>query len=86
MPAPAADGGALVNRRAAPAERLGTGHGEREYSPITSVSFERASSRPDAVIEIRYDSSERLLASGVLPRPIEPRVPNPFPSFVPDPR
>lgn len=77
---------AVGTRRERAPERLGTGHGEREYSPIVSVNFERASSRPDAIIRIRYDSYERLLASGVVPRPMAETMPNPFPRFVPDPR
>jgi hypothetical protein len=67
-------------------ERLGTGHGEREYAPTTHTSFERASERPAEVVRLRYDSAERLLASGVI-RPRRPMPqPEPFPSFVPDPK
>jgi hypothetical protein len=67
-------------------KKLGTGHGEREYSPITSTAFERESSQPAEVIQVRYDSYANLLASGVIPRP-RPllRQPDAFPSFVPDP-
>jgi hypothetical protein len=66
--------------------KLGTGHGEREYSPTTQTAFERASSSPAEIVQIRYDSYQNLLASGVIsrPRPI-PRQPDAFPSFVPDP-
>ena len=69
-------------------ERLGTGHGEREYSPTTQVEFERASERPAEVVKLRYDSSENLIAAGVIPtiRPRPPIAPQPFPGFVPDPR
>jgi len=74
-------------KAAAPAERLGTGHGEREYFPTTQTSFERASERPAEIVRLRYDSLDNLLASGVIPRPQRPRVlPEPFPSFVPDPK
>ncbi len=67
-------------------ERLGTGHGEREYMPTSQTRFERASERPNEVVRLRYDSHERLLASGVIrPRPA-PWVPEPFPGFVPDPK
>ena len=70
------------------AQSLGTGHGRREYSPITKVEFERESSRPDEVIRIRYDSYENLVAMGVIRRP-PPRRPDPFPDaqsgYVPDP-
>jgi hypothetical protein len=74
-----------------PAEKLGTGHGEREYSYVRRTDFERRHPQPDEVIRIRYDSRENLLAMGIIraphPRPFEP---NPFPgspapSYVPDP-
>jgi len=80
---------AAAAKSAAPArdERLGTGHGEREYAPTTQTSFERASERPADVVRVRYDSYENLMVLGVLPRPrFLPAVPNPFPGFVPDPR
>jgi hypothetical protein len=68
---------------------LGTGHGRREWSPAQQVAFERASSRPDQRVVIRYERREILVARGVLPRPARPwRDPNPFPGtlgFVPDP-
>jgi hypothetical protein len=67
-------------------QKLGTGHGEREYSPTTETACERASSAPAEIVQVRYDSYRNLLASGVIPqqRPI-PRRPEAFPSFVPDP-
>lgn len=67
--------------------RLGTGHGERVWSPIQHTTFERASSRPADVVQIRYDSHQNLLAAGILPqpRPLPRPVPNPFPAYVPDP-
>jgi hypothetical protein len=68
---------------------LGTGHGRGEYSPARRVEFARDSERPDAVVAIRYDSIERLVARGVIARPrIDWRNPEPFPAltgFVPDP-
>jgi hypothetical protein len=68
---------------------LGTGHGRNEYSPVQEVEFERASSRPDEVVAIRYETRDALLAMGVLPTRRSPsRSPDPFPnamSFVPDP-
>ena len=67
-------------------KKLGTGHGEREYSPTTQTAFERASSTPAEVVQIRYDSYANLLASGVIQRARPaPRQPDAFPSFVPDP-
>jgi len=68
---------------------LGTGHGRQEWSPAHRVEFERASSRPDQRVVIRYVRYENLLAQGVLPRRSQPwREPDPFPGsvgFVPDP-
>jgi len=67
-------------------KKLGTGHGEREYSPTTQTAFERASSAPAEIVQVRYDSYANLLASGVIPRARPtPRQPDAFPSFVPDP-
>jgi hypothetical protein len=67
-------------------KKLGTGHGEREYSPTSQTAFERASSSPAEIVQLRYDSYANLLASGVIPRPRPlPRQPDAFPSFVPDP-
>jgi hypothetical protein len=66
--------------------KLGTGHGEREYSPTTQTQFERASSSPAEFVLVRYDSVQNLIAAGVIPRPRPiPRQPDAFPSFVPDP-
>lgn len=75
---------------AAPAPSLGTGHGRGEYSPVRTVEFERASSRPDELLAIRYETRETLVALGVLPawRDGWRREPEPFPGvlgFVPDP-
>jgi hypothetical protein len=64
---------------------LGTGHGQREDSSINYVDFERASSTPDEVITLYYDTWDHLLARGVV-RPSRPGMPEPFPDhFVPDP-
>lgn len=68
--------------------QLGTGHGQREYSPVEYVDFERASSMPDETIVIYYDSYRNLVTRGVLPRHAHHahRRPDPFPEqFVPDP-
>jgi hypothetical protein len=67
--------------------KLGTGHGQSETSVVRYADFERASSTPDEVITIYYDSYRNLVAQGVIRD--NPRIarPNPFPSqFVPDPR
>ncbi|CTP89479.1 hypothetical protein [Xanthomonas graminis] len=71
-------------------QRLGTGHGEREWSPSRVTEFERASDLPQQRLQLRYDSHARLVARGVIPRPRRyPRVadvPQAFPGdFVPDP-
>jgi hypothetical protein len=71
-------------------EKLGTGHGEREWSQVTHTSFERAQSSPNETIRIRYDSRENLISMGVIPVPHRHghRPPNPFPEslgYVPDP-
>jgi hypothetical protein len=83
----------LASRRtgpAAPAPRLGTGHGEREASQVTHTTFERRSERPDELIRIRYDSRENLVAMGIIPTQGVPPRPNPFPGaaqpgYTPDP-
>jgi hypothetical protein len=76
---------------ALPAPKLGTGHGEREYSYVNHTEFLRMQDHPNEVIRIRYDSFENLLAMGIVKRP-RPAAPwaNPFPAspeqqYVPDP-
>jgi len=70
-------------------QRIGTGHGAREWAPVSSTDFVRASSRPTQVTQLRYDAPNNLIAMGILPRPYqywgrdEPRA---FPgAFVADP-
>ena len=66
--------------------RLGTGHGERVYSPTQQVDFKRASNAPDDTITVRYDSYARLVARGIIPSPRRHKSPNAFPgNYVPDP-
>ena len=94
--------GALAERRADQADsraalraeaeskslKLGTGHGEREYSPTRHTEFVRNSDSPDEVITIYYDSRSNLIARGIIPAP-RLADPSPFPAgsgFVPDPR
>ncbi|MCH8618206.1 hypothetical protein [Undibacterium sp. TS12] len=65
--------------------KIGTGHGERISSSVRNTDFRRASTLPDEIISIQYDSYARLVARGIIPRGRNPE-PNPFPgSFVPDP-
>ncbi len=75
-----------ADRDRAQEERLGTGHGRSEHAPTSYTDFERASTVPDEVITIHYDSRDNLIAMGVIPAPRS--TPNPFPAavgFVPDP-
>lgn len=88
-PAPAL--GAATAQAARPSERLGTGHGERERSAVTTVAFERATASPQLIRRLEYDSRENLIVAGVIPRPRPPGPPprpRPFPAgpgYVPDP-
>lgn len=67
-------------------ERLGTGHGAREESPVTRVRFERASRHPAESLAIWYDSLANLVARGIVPAAPLAGIPQPFPGdFVPDP-
>ena len=75
---------------ATPEPRLGTGHGEREYSYVVDTEFRRMQPQPNEVIRIRYDSFENLVAMGIIRQPSPSwRAPDPFPGsagrFVPDP-
>ena len=45
-------------------QRIGTGHGAREWSPVGQTGFERASSRPAQVTQLRYDDVATLAALG----------------------
>lgn len=83
----AADG-APGAERAVAQQRIGTGHGEREWSPVGRTGFVRATRSPAQVVQLRYDAPERLAALGILPYryPHHPREPRAFPGgFVADP-
>ena len=75
---------AQAEKRAAGAiakdERLGTGHGAREYSHIDTTTFERATSWPAEQVAIYYDSYRNLVAQGIIERPIARQDPQPFPN------
>ena len=75
--------------RSAQPQRLGTGHGAREWSRVEHTDFVRASRSPSQVTELRYDDYDTLLAIGVYPRPRPPYwrdTPRAFPNgFVADP-
>ena len=46
-------------------QRIGTGHGAREWSPVGQTSFARASSRPSQLTQLRYDDRNALVAMGI---------------------
>jgi hypothetical protein len=52
---------------AQPVERpgLGTEFGERRYSQADEMDFQRASTRPAAVLSLHYDNKAGLLAMGI---------------------
>ncbi|RYG39104.1 MAG: hypothetical protein EON93_00605 [Burkholderiales bacterium] len=70
-------------------QRLGTGHGQREWAPVGQTEFVRASQRPQQVTQLRYDDVDSLVAIGVLPQAYAPyarATPRAFPQgFVADP-
>lgn len=74
-----------------PTAKLGTGHGEREYSYVDHTEFVRMQAQPNEIIRIHYDSLENLFAMGIIKRPRPaPSAANPFPAspeqqYVPDP-
>jgi hypothetical protein len=81
-------GSGISHRR----QNIGTEYGYRTYSPATNTRFARQHKRrPNALLSVRYDDYNGLVARGVFPRPrpIHPRVvPNPFPDskhFAPPP-
>lgn len=90
--APAASG-AIQEQAADSAARqsMGTGHGQREWSPVGQTQFVRATRSPAQISELRYDDAHRLMAIGAMPRQY-PRydrrdpAPRAFPNgFVADP-
>ncbi|MDQ3039683.1 MAG: hypothetical protein M3R16_07800 [Pseudomonadota bacterium] len=70
-------------------QRLGTGHGEREWAPVGQTEFVRASRSAQQMSQLRYDDADQLVAIGVLPRHYPSYVrsgPRAFPNgFVADP-
>ena len=74
----------------APEPKLGTGHGDREYSFVSHTEFVRMQSTPNEVLRIHYDSRANLIAMGIIPRgrlpaPYSNPFPGSAPSYVPDP-
>lgn len=72
-------------------QRIGTGHGQREWAPVGQTTFDRASTRPVQWLQLRYDAPDALAARGILPRhhvspPAHRQGPQAFPNgFVADP-
>ena len=44
---------------------LGTGFGKKTESAVTNVEFERASTTPDEVLQVRYNDRENLIRRGI---------------------
>ena len=67
-------------------KRLGTGHGDKRYSPVNRVAFDPMP-HPTQIINLRYEDRQSLIARGVLPPPHRAYPePQAFPiGFVPDP-
>ena len=64
-------------------ERIGTGYGASEHSPIVNVRFERMQSTPNEIVTIRYDRRENLIAMGIIAPDALPPVavyPDAFPN------
>ena len=66
--APAAEASADSAYAGIARQRIGTGHGEREWSPVGRTDFERDSRRPAQVTQLRYDDVDTLAALGIVPR------------------
>src|ERR1700690_3438594 len=60
-------------------QKLGTGHGQREFSYVAHTEFERPHPCPNEVIRTRYDSLANLIAMGGAAQPRTGPAPNPFP-------
>jgi hypothetical protein len=87
--APAAESAAADSAYGAVARQsIGTGHGEREWSPVGRTDFQRESEHPAQITQLRYDDAEALAALGIAPPShyIHAEDPLAFPSgFVADP-
>jgi hypothetical protein len=70
-------------------QELGTAHGQRRWDAATTTQFVRVSHRPNQVLSVWYDSTQALVARGVLPRRWQRPMhddPQAFPiGFAPDP-
>ncbi len=92
--APAGDAAAgrsgTYRNKHAETQGLGTRYGETRSSSVSEVDFQRASSHPKAVVTLRYDDREGLIARGIDPpprpwTPSPPRVSDRFVAPPPDP-
>lgn len=69
-------------------QQLGTGHGQRRWDSATATTFERESTRPNQQLSVWYDSTQALVARGILPPRWQQHygAPEAFPiGFAPDP-
>ncbi|WP_277958120.1 hypothetical protein, partial [Anaeromyxobacter oryzisoli] len=66
-PAPSAAPGATAKAERAASARpgLGTEFGEERGSRARPVAFQRASRRPEAILTLRYDDRDGLVALGI---------------------
>ena len=87
--APAAADRAMAAEAQSMPQRIGTGHGQREWAPVGQTEFVRATRSPQQVSQLRYDDADALVAMGILPRPYRhyaQSAPRAFPGgFVADP-
>lgn len=60
--------GSVYDKADAQPQRLGTGHGQREWAPVARAEFVRASRSPSQVTQLRYDDGNALAAAGIVPR------------------
>jgi hypothetical protein len=67
--APQASRRAAESAADAVGQSIGTGHGQREWAPVSRTDFVRASRSPAQVVQLRYDDIPNLIAMGVMPRP-----------------
>jgi len=71
---------AVITTRGGQTRSMGTGFGEAIASPARTTTFDRNTTTPVVVYEVRYDSTEALVAAGIMPSEGGPNPnPNPFP-------
>jgi hypothetical protein len=67
-------------RGSSPARAAGTVFGQRLESHVGTTTFERATTEPAEIHVVYYDTTENLIARGILPAD---GGPNPFPASKP---